>query len=252
MCCAILPVYAGLDFLLDSSYQPWLLEVNASPSMAWNNPGRPDTTQLMYSIKQQMLTDMLALLRLQDRYRTASHAQGAAGASTVIGKTAAAATGGPAAAVAAGGRQQIPAELGLNPVLLQAASQAYFSSRPQVAEMVAHNAQQLAAAVAAAPARGDVEAAVRKVLQQQQQQGAQGPLEGWVCDLLQQHVEQIVGIECELQSSRGWQPLLPHMSQYGMPQEMIGADACQLYPSPADVAVTAWQQLRSRQAVSMK
>jgi hypothetical protein len=232
--------YPGLDFLLDSSYQPWLLEVNASPSMAWNTPGRPDTTQLMYSIKQQMLTDMFALLRLQDRYPVTSHAaKGTAGSSTSTGKTSAAATAGPA------GSQRAPAELGLNPVLLQAASQAYFSSRPQVAEMVAHNAQQLAAAVADAPARQDVEAAVRQGLQHSQGQGQQEQL---LQELLQQHVEQIVGVECELQSSGGWQPLLPRMC---VPQEVIGADGCQLYPSPADVAVSKWQQLRCRQSVSM-
>jgi hypothetical protein len=115
--------------------------------------------------------------------------------------------------------------------------------------MVAHDAQQLAAAVAAALARQDVEAAVRQVLQQLQQQGGQGQEEWRLNELLQQHVEQIVCFECEVQSSRGWQPLLLRNC---VPTEVSHVGGCQLNPSRADVAVSEWQELRRRQAVSMK
>lgn len=114
--------------------------------------------------------------------------------------------------------------------------------------MVAHDAQQLAAATAAAPARGDVAAAVQEVLQQLQQQGGQKQQEDQLqqSELLQQHVKHLVGVECELQSSEGWQPLL---LRQGAPQDVLGADGCQLYPSPVDVAVSRWQHLQQEVAV---
>lgn len=198
---------AGLDFLLDSHYKPWLLEVNASPSLAWLTPNQPAATELMYSIKQQMLTDMFALLRLQDRFPSETvGAEGAAAQRSTRSKAA-----------------------GINPVLLQAASAAYFGSRPDVAELVAQDAKQLAAAVAAAPARQFVEARVVETLQQLR--GQHSVL------LLQQHQQQVVQVETELQSCGGWQSLLAHMLP--PPQQQ---DTDQL-----DAAIQAWLQVRHLQ-----
>lgn len=216
--CALL---AGFDFLLDTCYKPWLLEVNASPSMAWHTPGQPGATQLMHSVKQQMLTDLFALLRLQDRYPAA----------------AAAAAGG--AATAAGAMQRQPADRGVNPVLLQAASEAYFGSRPQVAEMVAQDVQQLAAAVAEAPKRQDVAAEVQLRLQRLEQQEGQQDRSG-LPGVLQEHLQQIVDVECELQSSRGWTSLLPHMQE-------CCVDGGHLHGSaPVDAAIRSWYHLRQQ------
>jgi hypothetical protein len=272
---------AGFDFLLDSSFKPWLLEVNASPSMAWNTPGQPNATQLMYSTKMQMLSDMFVLLRLHDRYPSAVTAAEAVGtdrrqeeASGVTARGSA----GPAAATAAGVRRA-PADAGSNPVLLQAASQAYFSSRPQVAEMVAAAAAQMAAAVAAVPPRHVVAAAVQQVLEaleqqqvqqansevsasdqlsnvllqpqqhQQHQQQGQGQLmqqmqEDPLLVLLHKHHQQLVQVECELSSSGGWQSLLPNMPT----QQQALDQGWQLHFDTADGAVATWLQLRQEAA----
>lgn len=224
---------AGLDFLLDSSYKSWLLEVNASPSMAWNTPDQPGATQLMYSTKQQMLTDMFALLRLQDRYPAAA-AEG-----TV--SDAAAAPAAAAAGAAGASIPRLPAAHGINPVLLQAASKAYFSSRPQVAEMVLQDAQQLAAAVAGAPTRQAVEAAIVVCLQRLEQQGGQQQQQRQrVVAVLRQHLQQLVQVECELQSCGGWQTLLPHMPG----SREASQQGWHLHGSAADSAVSSWLRLR--------
>lgn len=132
--------------------------------MAWNSPDQLIATQLMYNTKQQMLTDMFALLRLQDRYPpTAGTAADTATA---------------AAAAAHASNPRLPADHGINPVLLQAASDAYFGSRPQVTEMVARDAQALSAAAAAAPTRQEVREVVHQVLQQLQQPGGRSKSTG--------------------------------------------------------------------------
>lgn len=52
----------GLDYLIDESLHPWLLEVNSAPSiMAVHSD--PDTCGLIRSTKQAMLGDMLAMVQ---------------------------------------------------------------------------------------------------------------------------------------------------------------------------------------------
>lgn len=221
----------GFDFLLDSSCKAWLLEVNASPSMAWDTTGQPGASQLMYSVKQQMLLDMFALLRLQDRYPAQQQ------------RPPDAAEGQPA--TAAGGDKRPPrlrADEGLNPVLLQAASEAYFSSRPKVAAMVAADARQLQAAVAAAPAREEVEAGVALLLQQlETAPGSGSQQQEEVAGVLRTHMRQLVQVECELRSGAGWQSLLPHVPS----RRDAAKQGWRLHSSRADAAVASWLRLRS-------
>lgn len=218
----------GFDFLLDSSYKPWLLEVNASPSMAWDTPDQPGASQLMYSVKQQMLLDMFALLRLQDRYPAQQQQPDAA-------------EGQPATPGSDKHPPRSPADEGLNPVLLQAASEAYFSSRPKVAAMVAADARQLEAAVAAAPARGEVEAGVALLLQQLETAPGSGSQQQQVAGVLRTHMRQLVQVECELRSGGGWQSLLPHVPS----RRDAAKRAWRLHSSRADAAVASWLRLRS-------
>jgi hypothetical protein len=52
----------GLDYLIDESLHPWLLEVNSAPSiMAVHSD--PSTCELIKSTKQAMLGDMLAMVQ---------------------------------------------------------------------------------------------------------------------------------------------------------------------------------------------
>jgi hypothetical protein len=259
---------AGLDFLLDSSLKPWLLEVNASPSMAWNVAQQPGASQLMYSIKQEMLTDMFALLRLQDRYPVAASTAAAAVTAAAAGPTGTAAAAA-AGAVAEGAARQsssvataqpaaaaarqagaAAAAGALNPVLLQAASEAYFGSRPHIARLVAQDACDMAAAVAAAPQRQEVEQAVLQVLLQQQQAVPGGRLSDAAAgeraeqqqgmDYWQQHLQQVVHVECELQSCGGWKSLLPQM----LKREEAYSKGWQLHSSAADAAAAHWLEVR--------
>jgi flagellar motor protein MotB len=248
----------------------------------------------MYSIKAQMLSDMFVLLRLHDRYpsrpTTAAAApapaevQVAAGATdrTQTG-TSVVAGGGPSghatgAAAAAPRVRRVQADAGINPVLLQAATQAYFSSRPHVTEMVAAAAAQMVAAVAVTPTRFEVATAVQPVLdalkqqqgqhtgsgadacdqlsnmplqyqgQQQQQQGQQVQPEQQqqqqqqdaMALLLQEHRQQLVQVECELSSAGGWQSLLLHMPT----QQQALDQGWQLHFDTADTSVVAWLRLR--------
>lgn len=239
---------AGLDFLLDSAYKPWLLEVNASPSLAWNMPDQIHTTEVMYSVKQQMLLDMLALLRLQDRF-PAGHVKAAAAAEAArhqkYAKMHQPAT-----------NKHVPASAmlnsQLNSLLLQGASNAYFSSRPHLAAMVSRTAQKLANAVAQAPSRHDIEQAVQHQLQciEQQQhvaavQGAERFVDPHIAGLLRQHAADIVRVESELQTCGYWTSLLPHMFPSHAPADVtgtIGKSPCHAHMTDADVAVTIWLQ----------
>lgn len=51
----------GLDFLLDGACKPWLLEVNASPSMKATHVD-PDTAEMLGREKGEVVTDMVRLL----------------------------------------------------------------------------------------------------------------------------------------------------------------------------------------------
>ncbi|MEW5311948.1 MAG: hypothetical protein WDW38_003621 [Sanguina aurantia] len=52
----------GFDYLLDSSLQPWLLEVNSAPSITVHH-ANPDICQLIHDAKYAMLRDMLQLVQ---------------------------------------------------------------------------------------------------------------------------------------------------------------------------------------------
>lgn len=209
--------------------------------MAWDTPNQPGASQLMYSIKQQMLLDMFALLRLQDRYPAQQKPPDAA------------AEGQPASAVGDDCQRppRLPADEGLNPVLLQAASEAYFRSRPKVAAMVAADARQLQAAVTAAPTRQEVEAAVALLLQQLETaapgSGSQQQQRQQVAGVLRTHMRQLVQVECELQTGGGWQSLLPHVPS----RREAAKQGWSLHSSGADAAVASWLRLR-RQMVPVE
>lgn len=209
---------SGLDFLLDASCRPWLLEVNASPSLAWHTPGDAAASALVWGVKQRMLSDLASLLRLQERF-PAPH-------STLQQRARA---GAP------------------NPVLVQAASARYFAARPLVAGLVAHNARVLAAAAAAAPSRQAVAAQVQRQLealqhtrQDHQQQPAQ-PVTAQELALLQAHVQDLVQAECEAASGGDWQSLLGHMPCRA---EAV-AHGWQLGVADADEAVRLWRSQRA-------
>jgi hypothetical protein len=176
----------------------------------------------MWRVKQQLLRDSAALLRLQDRFPAAA-AGGTQRASGVSAAASAAAARGTAQGAAAG----------LNPLLLQAASDRAFAARPLVAQLVAHTHAQLAAAAAAAPSRQHVAAAVQRRLQQPhgQQQQAVPPL-------LQAHAHHIVQAECEAASGGGWQCLLGHLPT----RQQTAAHGWQLCVSDADEALRLWWQ----------
>ncbi|GIL77063.1 hypothetical protein Vretifemale_6624 [Volvox reticuliferus] len=57
----------GLDFLIDQELRPWLLEVNATPSLAVQHSD-PLVEQLIRQQKEGMVADMVSLLRLDRRY----------------------------------------------------------------------------------------------------------------------------------------------------------------------------------------
>ncbi|GLI59600.1 hypothetical protein VaNZ11_001529, partial [Volvox africanus] len=65
----------GLDFLVDRELRPWLLEVNATPSLAVHHSD-PRVEELIRQQKEGMVADMVSLLRLDRRYgsrRTYDH-----------------------------------------------------------------------------------------------------------------------------------------------------------------------------------
>lgn len=241
LCCPSICTPAGLDFVLDGALHPWLLEVNASPSLAWNNPGNPDASRLMWQVKQQVVADMFAVLRLQDRFPCSmqkSAAQdaraGAAGAAEASAGSSSGSDVDDARVVSTSSstagsmqQQQQPWQQDHNTLMLQAASEQYFRTRPLVAELVAYTAEHLAAAAAATPTRWQVLAQVQerlrqldvqqlgqqqRQLQQDERSHALAHVTAADVRLLQQHVQQLVTVECELLSAgQRWQSLLPHM-----------------------------------------
>jgi hypothetical protein len=147
----------------------------------------------MRSIKSQMLADMAALLRLQDRFPARSGGPGAAAAFAAA----------PAAADSQQGKQHQQQQqhegrsrsssgklsrnrvnsqddlAAVNPLVLQAASGRYFADKPQVLQLVREAEQKLQAAVAACPSLQQVQQQMRGALpteqplrQAQQQEGA--------------------------------------------------------------------------------
>jgi hypothetical protein len=56
--------YFGLDFLVDAGLHPWLMEVNATPSMKVVHEA-PATQQLIQQQKWDFVRDTFALLRIQ-------------------------------------------------------------------------------------------------------------------------------------------------------------------------------------------
>lgn len=57
----------GLDFLVDSDLNPWLLEVNSTPSMAVDHAD-PSVQQMIFVQKASMVADMLRLVRVPARF----------------------------------------------------------------------------------------------------------------------------------------------------------------------------------------
>lgn len=56
--------YFGLDFLLDADHHPWLMEVNATPSMKVAHEDQ-HTQQLIQQQKWEFVQDTFQLLRIQ-------------------------------------------------------------------------------------------------------------------------------------------------------------------------------------------
>jgi hypothetical protein len=250
---------SGLDFLLDASCRPWLLEVNASPSLAWHTPGDAAASSLMWGVKQRMMADLAALLRLQERF-PAPHSTTAAAAAArgASGSTAKQAVRGQQRQEQEQDQQQAGAGV-LNPVLVKAASARYFAGRPLVAGLVAHNTRVLAAAAAAAPSRQVVAAQVQRQLEALQQQSTSQPSAHRACQdqqqreqplqcvgqqelaLLQAHLQELVQVECEAASGGDWQSLLGHMPC----RAEAAAHGWQLGVADADEAVRLWWPQRA-------
>ncbi|KAF6261381.1 tubulin-tyrosine ligase family-domain-containing protein [Scenedesmus sp. NREL 46B-D3] len=186
----------GLDFVLDANLRPWLLEVNASPSLAWAHQ-EPATAALMRSIKSQMLADMAGLLRLQDRFPASSSSNAWPVAGAVEAANSPALQEHPTAASAQHAVQQQQGRItkrsceegaqsrtsqlhqaAVNPLLLQAASGRYFADRLQVLQLVAEAEQRLQAAVAASTSLLLVQQQKESALVAEQQQVRQGR---WSC-----------------------------------------------------------------------
>lgn len=55
--------YFGLDFLVDAALHPWLMEVNATPSMKVAH-SEPDTQRLVHEQKWRFVHDTFQLLRI--------------------------------------------------------------------------------------------------------------------------------------------------------------------------------------------
>lgn len=221
-CACPLDVCAGLDFVLDAAGRPRLLEVNASPSLAWRTSHQPlKTSALMWGAKQAAVLDMVSLLRLQDRFPPAGagleeRSQPVEHQCQRLGQPR---------------RQRRRAEA-VNPVLLRAASARYFASRPLVAQLVRHAQDCLADAAAAAPSRQHVEARVQAKLQRLRAEARDQHA------LLEAHVQHLVQVECEAASGGGWQPLrMPRRA------EALAA-GWRLHIDDADEALRLWQQLQ--------
>lgn len=60
-CCRQTFQYFGLDFLVDDSLHPWLMEVNATPSMKVAHED-PATQQLIHDQKWEFVQDSFQLL----------------------------------------------------------------------------------------------------------------------------------------------------------------------------------------------
>ncbi|GAX75739.1 hypothetical protein CEUSTIGMA_g3182.t1 [Chlamydomonas eustigma] len=60
----------GLDFLVDSSLNPWLLEVNSTPSLAVEHSD-PEVEGMIYHEKNSMVMDIFKLLRIPERFSSA-------------------------------------------------------------------------------------------------------------------------------------------------------------------------------------
>ncbi len=57
-----MPIFCryGYDVLLDDTLKPWLIEVNASPSLTANTPKD-------YAMKYQMLTDTITIVDVEQK-----------------------------------------------------------------------------------------------------------------------------------------------------------------------------------------
>lgn len=65
LCCSVRSTfqYFGLDFLIDDALHPWLMEVNATPSMRVQHDN-PHTAALIYQQKWPVVWDMFQILGL--------------------------------------------------------------------------------------------------------------------------------------------------------------------------------------------
>ncbi|GLC40289.1 Tubulin polyglutamylase ttll5 [Pleodorina starrii] len=68
----------GLDYLVDTALRPWLLEVNATPSLAVQHSD-PRVCGLIREQKEGMVADMVALLNLERRFRSRQRTHGGGG-----------------------------------------------------------------------------------------------------------------------------------------------------------------------------
>lgn len=66
----------GVDFLIDNNLHPWLLEVNATPSLAVEHED-PQVESLIYSQKMGMVRDMVNILDLPNRFAARYQRKGA-------------------------------------------------------------------------------------------------------------------------------------------------------------------------------